>query len=295
MDKPTLEAFLTGFNEIKSEVQQMTSRFQGVDKQLIRVETLLLRHNDSMLSTSSSAAQGSVQGEGPSKDAQDRLDRIPDKGESGTMKDPANEDAWLSVKLDYPRLPLPTNLGNTAFADALNLHPSLQGGWGDKQAEAILGAKLVSTCYTVEVFRYLRPLEDRLATMSKQLSLIETSLKSESLPPSTEKAKLVIEPPTEATKEHASVNGPPITRRSPSKLQRIKLNPGNLYTNPTSARPVFGLPSTPTRRAASFDLNNSPFAIYRGENSPFTQLAKNSKKCGNADECKIRTLVKQLE
>jgi hypothetical protein len=134
-----------------------------------------------------------------------------------------------------------------------------------------------------EIRRQLKPVNNTLIAVTAQLSRIEYAVSflapkhnecsddSESRPDKFSPQKEPIITPYEDKPTNTSPRDPQ------SKTQKTK-NPKFRYSfvpSPQqSSRPVFGHPSTPSRRIVSLDVADSPFGNYSDEKSPFSQLPK---------------------
>jgi hypothetical protein len=156
---------------------------------------------------------------------------------------------------------------------SLYTDPSLRSGWGDEEAEEILYGKLAAAYCPSNLHRHLSLLGEELVALQEKLSSVTQSGHA-SAPWETAQPVGNVQH-CQANQAQVLNSGEPILQRSHVKPQCIDINSGNPREALKSTRPVFGLPSTPSRRiVSSFDISSSPFAVYSHESSPFVQLTQ---------------------
>ncbi|KAF2252151.1 hypothetical protein BU26DRAFT_502675 [Trematosphaeria pertusa] len=151
-------------------------------------------------------------------------------------------------------------------------------------------AQVENTCppkALCDIQQHLKPVNDSLAAITKQLSRIELAINHSTStshsPPSSSPGSIKTHDaqttdPTPSKKENEPHS---LAKEQSSSLDKFGTFRRNLEISgykkiAENARPVFGLPSTPSRRVSSlnFDVAASPFGSYSDERSPFSLLAK---------------------
>lgn len=217
------------------------------------------------------------------KSAEDRIDLL----EAATFTPPASPALGNSDN----------ETGSAPVTEVLKLHedaPRLSTGLLDPGWQNNHSCTLEQPC---DIVQHLRPISNSLTSLSEQLCRIELSItqsaSSASQLPSIlsrsdiQKEEIVdyhaLEQRT-ALQPQATIPGEVKIKSAPQdsgKQNRDEKSvpreagryPPYIWgTSPEDCH-IFGQPSTPSRRYASFNAAKSPFSTYKEDRSPFTQLA----------------------
>ena len=144
----------------------------------------------------------------------------------------------------------------------------------------VLGIGPSDRC-SFEVRSQLKPVNNTLSVVAAQLSRIEHAINliaPKHNPSHEESPSRPYQCPREgeptATPQDDKPTNTPRNDSQTNPLKTSKLRYSFAPSAQRSVHPVFGHPSTPSRRIVSLDVAGSPFGSYSDEMSPFSQLAQ---------------------